>query len=167
MLKQISLTVLVCGTLGRGGKKREEFWMHSFATAMAATELAKRAGIAHEVCYTGGLLHDVGKAIIETYFPGDEEMDHTEVGSWMAERWQLPQELVEAIKYHHTLEPEHLAKPITACVQAANLCAEAAFAIEPLPPDFQGRHLGLKENDFLEVIAHLQGRRSEIEKMFK
>jgi putative nucleotidyltransferase with HDIG domain len=170
MLKQISLTVLVCGTLGRGGKKREEFWMHSFATATASTEIARRAGITQsEVCYTAGLLHDVGRAIIDTYFPGEKGMDHTEVGSWMAERWQLPQELVEAIAHHHSTDPEHLSKPITACVHAANLCAEAAFEVEPAPEpvSFEGIPLRLKQQDFLEVIADLQSRRSEIERMFK
>src|SRR5438105_15805221 len=55
MLKQLSLSVLVCGTIGRGGKDRSHFWKHSFATATASATIAKRAGIKDEdVCFMGG-----------------------------------------------------------------------------------------------------------------
>src|SRR5262249_24863673 len=37
MLKQLSLSVLVCGTVGRNGKNRREFWLHSFSTANASS----------------------------------------------------------------------------------------------------------------------------------
>src|SRR2546426_7350341 len=42
MLKQLSLTVLVCGTVGRGGKDRVQFSKHSFATGKASRVIAKR-----------------------------------------------------------------------------------------------------------------------------
>src|SRR5205085_3363020 len=80
MLKQLSLSVLVCGTIGRGGKDRTQFWKHSFGTATASALIAKRARIKDEdVCFMGGLLHDVGKMIIDMYFPAEPEIDHTEV----------------------------------------------------------------------------------------
>jgi HD-like signal output (HDOD) protein len=66
-----------------------------------------------------GLLHDMGKMVIDTYFPDEQGMEHTEVGAWVAERWQLPEPLVNAIAFHHSLAPEHLVQPITACVHAA------------------------------------------------
>ena len=75
----------------------------------------------------GGLLHDIGKTVIETYFPDQQDMEHTEVGSWMAERWQLPDALINAIAFHHSLAPEHLAQPVTACVHAGNMCAKRAL----------------------------------------
>ena len=66
----------------------------------------------------GGLLHDVGKVIIDAYFPDDPELNHTEVGAWMGERWQLPQPLIDCMAWHHSTAPEHLAQPIVACVHA-------------------------------------------------
>jgi putative nucleotidyltransferase with HDIG domain len=106
MLKQVALSALVCGTLGRRGKNRADFWKHSFGTAMAATTIANRTRLGDpDLCFMAGLLHDVGKLIIDAYFPNDPEMNHTEVGAWMAERWQLPQPLINAMAWHHSIEP--------------------------------------------------------------
>ena len=168
MLKQLSLSALVFGTVGRGGKDREEFWTHSFATAMASSILARRAGMSGtEVCYMGGLLHDVGKVIIDSYFPGERDLDHTEIGAWMAERWQLPRELVDAIAHHHSRDINELANRITACVHAGNMCAKAAFETDSEPVSFRGHPLRLPETAFLEIVEELRIRRSEIENLYK
>src|SRR5262249_47259594 len=67
MLKQLSLSVLVCGTVGRNGKNRTEFWLHSFATANAASLIAKRTGSSDgDLAFMAGLLHDIGKMVIDT-----------------------------------------------------------------------------------------------------
>jgi len=166
MLKQLSLSVLVRGSVGRGGKNRIEFWKHSFGTATASAMIAKRTGISDgDLSFMAGLLHDIGKMIIDTYFPDEHEMQHTEVGGWMAERWQLPQPLITAIASHHSLAPEHLSQPIIACVQAADACAKMAltsqtFEIAPEILDV----LRLTPKDFLDVVEQLRNRRSEIDK---
>ena len=165
MLKQLSLSVLVCGTMGRGGRYRAQFWKHSFGTATASAMIAQRAGINdHDVCFMAGLLHDVGKMIIEMYFTNDAEMDHTEVGSWMAERWQLPPALVGAIANHHSLVPEHLSQPIVACVHAANVCAKVALSTEgsEIAPEVL-RALHLSEDDFFNTAGELRNRRAQID----
>jgi putative nucleotidyltransferase with HDIG domain len=166
MLKQLSLSVLVCGTVGRGGKDRADFWKHAFATATASSMIAKHTRIYEpDVCFMAGLLHDVGKMIIDTYFRDDPEMDHTEVGSWMAERWQLPQDLINAIAYHHSLAPEHLAQPTVACVHAANVCAKLALSpkgTETAPPEVL-KALRLSQPDFLGIVADLRNRKSQID----
>src|SRR5215467_11037445 len=45
MLKQLSLTVLVSGTMRMGGKHHTDFWRHSFASATASALIARRTGI--------------------------------------------------------------------------------------------------------------------------
>jgi len=167
MLKQLSLSVLVCGTVGRGGKDRTQFWKHSFGTATASALIAKRAGIKDEdVCFMAGLLHDVGKMIIDMYFPADTEIDHTEVGACVAERWQFPPTLVNAIAHHHSLMPEHLAEPVVACVHAANICAKVALSTEgaEIAPEVL-RALRLTDDDFFDVAAELRGRRTQIDSL--
>jgi len=156
MLKQLSLGALVFGTVGRGGKEREKFWEHSFATAMASRLIAQRMDIPDtELCFMGGLLHDIGEVIIEAHFPGDEEIDHAEVGAWMAERWQLPPQLVESIANHHLTNIDHLKSPVARCVNIANICAEVAF-------DGGGHPAAIPH-----VVAELQERKAEIQRMFK
>jgi putative nucleotidyltransferase with HDIG domain len=165
MLKQLSLTVVVFGALGRGGKDRAEFWKHSFGTATAASLIAKQGAMPDsDLCFMAGLIHDVGKIIIETYFPGDNEIAHTDVGGWLAERWELPQPLINAIAYHHSTSPEHLSEPIVACVHAANICAKFALCEQnsEVAPDVL-HALKLTDADFLTVANELRNRREQID----
>jgi putative nucleotidyltransferase with HDIG domain len=167
MLKQLSLSVLVCGTIGRGGRDRTQFWKHSFGTATASAMIAQRAGLKDDdVCFMAGLLHDIGKMILEMYFPNETEMDHTEVGAWMAERWQLPPALRNAIGYHHSLLPEHLGQPIVACVHAANVCAKVALSSEgaEIAPEVL-KALRFSQDDFFDTAAQLRSRRAQIDSL--
>lgn len=167
MLKQLSLSVLVCGTLGRKGKERTEFWKHSFATATACSLIARKAKISEgDVSFMAGLLHDIGRMVIDTYFPDEPEMEHTEVGAWMAERWQLPEPLVSAIAFHHSVAPEHLAQPITACVHAADACAKRAFTDKD--PELEKEvleALKLTGPQFLEIVEDLRSRKTQMERL--
>ena len=167
MLKQLSLSVLICGTIGRGGKDRAQFWKHSFATAKASALIAKRAQIKEEdLCFMAGLLHDVGKMIIDMYFPAEGEMDHTEVGAWIAERWQLPPALVTAIAHHHSLVAEHFSQAIVACVHTADACAKVAMSEEgsEIAPEVL-RTLHLSHDDFFDTAAELRRSRAQIDSL--
>jgi putative nucleotidyltransferase with HDIG domain len=167
MLKQLSLSVLVCGTVGRGGTDRTEFWRHSFGTATASALIAKRTGISDgDLSFMAGLLHDIGRMVIDNYFPDEPEMQHTEVGAWMAERWQLPQPLINAIAFHHSLAPEHLAQPIVACVHAADACAKLALTDRPFA--IAGEVLDvlrLSEKGFMDTIEELRDRKNQMDQL--
>src|SRR5262245_50508813 len=59
MLKQVSLSVLISKTMGRGNN-RTIFWRHSLMAANAAASAATRAGAnSAETAYVAGLLHDI------------------------------------------------------------------------------------------------------------
>jgi len=167
MLKQLSLSVLVYNGIGRGGKDRAEFWKHSFGAATAASLIAKKTGrVDDELSFMAGLVHDVGKVVIETYFPDEPDIQHTEVGGWVAERWGLPQPLINAISHHHSITAEHLADPIVACVQAADACAKLALTKTPhnIPPEVLAT-LKLTDAAFLEIAKTLADRRSQIDSL--
>ncbi len=177
MLKQLALSVLVCGSIDKNRRSRTEFWRHSLATAMAASLIAAKARIpSPDVCFMGGLLHDVGKLILCTYPPEADDneestVNHSEVGGWMAERWQLPPELVDAIAFHHS--PDYGGLPTArtvACVSLANACAHIAAA------DSEGEHavevhpitlhtLGFSDAEFVEVAADLQSRIDQVNEL--
>ncbi|HLH29631.1 MAG TPA: HDOD domain-containing protein [Terriglobia bacterium] len=167
MLKQLSLSVLVCGTMGKGGKDRTEFWRHSFGTATASSLIAKRTGISDgDVSFMAGLLHDIGQMVIDTHFPDEPGMEHTEVGAWMGERWQLPEPLINAIAFHHSLDEKHLEQPIVACVHAADVCSKLALTDEQIviaPPVLAA--LKLTEDDFVELVEEVRNRKTQMDRL--
>ena len=112
---------------------RKEFWKHTISAGEAARILAKEinyefAGRAHII----GLLHDIGKVVLSFLFTTDfgdavfeartvnKELfvcekqvfgfDHQDAGSWLGERWKLPESILAGIKYHHAIDdcPEQM-----------------------------------------------------------
>lgn len=105
---------------------RLEFWNHSFVCAAMCDILAKERLLQEHGAFTAGLLHDIGKSILDQYFSDmfnaaqnlmeersiaahEAEMelfgfDHAEIGYWLSERWNLPVTLSEAIRFHHRPE---------------------------------------------------------------
>jgi putative nucleotidyltransferase with HDIG domain len=100
---------------------------HAIGTAIIAEKLANLTGrISPSLAYTAGLLHDIGKVVLDqylyAYFPffyrqlNEEKkdlveveknelgIDHTEVGGDLAHNWSLPESLVETIRHHHKPE---------------------------------------------------------------
>lgn len=101
-----------------------ELWDHSTMTAMVCEKVAREIGCAdHEEAYVAGLLHDIGKLILDQYVLNDYTrivlfkqqynltlwqvedkligINHARVGALIGERWSFPQRLVESIGFHH------------------------------------------------------------------
>ncbi len=45
------------------------FWRHSIGCATAARQLAKRTGLDEQAAFTAGLLHDVGRLVVDSHHP--------------------------------------------------------------------------------------------------
>lgn len=103
---------------------RGELWRHSLMVAYASRYIAKLTGkVSVEDAYVGGLLHDIGKIILNDYvrfgygiivkmveeeqIPFTEAetrvlgFDHAAVGAILTERWGLPEAYQMAVAYHH------------------------------------------------------------------
>jgi putative nucleotidyltransferase with HDIG domain len=196
MLKQVSLSVLICKAMGPAGN-RTVFWRHSLMAANASASAATRAGAkSSETAYVAGLLHDIGKLILDTSLPTEYasvrrrveqdkcsvfeaeqsvlQTDHAEVGAWMAERWQLPAELIEAIGSHHT--PEKAVGPnakLIAATYASNVIVAAADhlarktnVVVPVElPEPIGSVLGISQVGLVQLATELQTKRKQIEQL--
>jgi len=113
--------------LDDGAADKKKLWDHSYRTAYYAYNLAKNfksnvKGLLDDA-YVGGMLHDMGKIIFSSVHPElldkirgfckDKEiptdtfegivggMNHAEIGAKIAEKWNFPETLVAAIRYHH------------------------------------------------------------------
>ncbi len=106
---------------------REVLWRHSFTTAMICSHLNRALNIGFQgEEFTAGLVHDFGRTLFAISLPErfseldsfefDESAetlaherdavgtDHCEIGTWFAIANQLPEPLVDAIRFHHTPE---------------------------------------------------------------
>lgn len=120
----------------------KKIWEHSLAVAITARELSKILGMrGTEEAFTCGLLHDIGKLIllsndVEGYtsllgFTEESEMlkgevelygyNHTEVGSLIARRWNLPEEVYYSILHHHNPSQSEQGSVVTHLVDIADI----------------------------------------------
>jgi len=98
-------------------------WQHSLRCGIFARELATHEqlpGHLRDEIFTAGLLHDVGRLVLATNFPGEYEQlvheagdrsvteaeresfgaGHPEVGAYLLGIWGLPNSIVEAVAWH-------------------------------------------------------------------
>lgn len=123
---------------------QQEFWQHSLECALGAKALAEnlRYRVSGEV-FIAGLTHDIGKIILEQYlhsyflkvikmmqseklsmFEAERKVlktSHAEIGAWLAKQWNLPVEIEEAIKFHHTPEEAESSLELTAIVHLSDI----------------------------------------------
>jgi putative nucleotidyltransferase with HDIG domain len=173
---------------GQAAYDGEDLWVHSLAVAYAAEALADRCpGVDKAFVCTLGLLHDIGKLAINSYFPAsaaqvrtpspehpsesflDRERrilgaDHAEIGAMLATHWKLPSDLVEAIRWHHSPQdaPEGLGEGVrtaTILVHVANQLAKYCYVYsEDMEIDIVGNEL-LREAGLPGPVTRLLNQR--------
>ena len=104
---------------------RGELWKHSLMVAYTSRHLAGKLSdkVSSEDAYVGGLLHDIGKVILNDYvrfgygiivkmveekhMPFTEAeckvlgFDHAEIGEVLISKWEMPEAYRVAVAYHH------------------------------------------------------------------
>jgi putative nucleotidyltransferase with HDIG domain len=138
--------------LGTDTPEKRNLWEHSYRVAFYAYNLArnfrhKQDNDLLDDAYVSGILHDMGKIIfsnvhpalldkienfcatrnipnstIEDLFAG---MNHAEIGALIAEKWNFPDALVSAIRYHHNPSgASDACRNVVECVYLANMFCE-------------------------------------------
>ena len=150
-VKHIGVSIAAVGVMPTstpGGVCLDSFLIHALRTAVIAKKLAGRLGVSPIHCqnhFVAGLLHDIGQIVLAHYQPtlyrqvldrvGHDDVSlldaeteffggtHCDHGGQLASKWNLSQELVEAIATHHSTEGgEHL-NAMRDCVYIANQLA--------------------------------------------
>ena len=100
-----------------------ELWRHSVTAAVAAQMVARELHENETLVFTATLLHDIGKVILAdalrplhpklfrsieqshaSMLEAEEDLlgvQHAEVGARVLELWKLPENLVQAVRFHH------------------------------------------------------------------
>lgn len=113
---------------GKGGKgyvaQSKDLWEHSVAVALMSQILSRKIYSREDhSLYTAALLHDVGKIVMGVYvndffeqimqrvknekcsfLEAEEEIlgiNHADVGGRIADHWNFPKDIKDAIAYHH------------------------------------------------------------------
>jgi len=158
---------------------RGELWRHSIAVSVAADLLVKSLSVsdADEV-FTAALLHDIGKLILGDYVQDDLEnievmvdkgisfevaefivlgTNHAHIGARILQSWALPQELVNAVSWHH--DPESCDKYclLSDVVHVANVVGRRV--------GFGNGRSGQTLEPSLEVIERLGINQSHLDKL--
>jgi HD-like signal output (HDOD) protein len=104
--------------------KIEAYWDHAIGNGMVSHFLVSQLSLSTRGReFTAGILHDIGKlALLEHFTAAADVIDrriqseqcsdiqselaivgvpHTEIGGWIAEKWNLPASYIEVIRYHH------------------------------------------------------------------
>lgn len=123
-----------------------EFWEHSAAASVCAQQLSAHVRVSGDAALVAGMLHDIGQLWLFRFenelFTGvwqksvarhatidaaEREcfgVDHTVIGSWLAESWGLPQPICAAIRRHHAPDSA-LPDTLIAVVHVAEVLSNA------------------------------------------
>lgn len=151
-VRQIAMTVgiydMFIGKTDRESLRRRAWWRHSVDTAVCCKWLAKKSGkLAPEDAYTSGLLHLIGKTLLDRFggrdyeaveilvqngFPGvhaEQKVygyDHIVVATAAARKWGFPGQLIAGLQHLEPPAPEDPDAPIRACVAISTKIAQWA-----------------------------------------
>jgi putative nucleotidyltransferase with HDIG domain len=174
----ISLSVLEFFDKASGAKRwdPQEFWVHSVSTAIFSKDLAEKTHLAvPDDSFTAGLLHDMGRIVLAQYFSEEfhqilaamrrenlsfhqaekgvyPPLDHARIGGYIAENWQFPPTLVEAIQCHHSVRRDLKDLGLVLCVYLGDRIAHERTEFTKIDPNL----LAIVPDSSKALIPHLE-----------
>lgn len=175
-----------------------ELWQHSLTVTMAMQTMSRympaSARPAEEELFLAGLLHDIGFLVLDYIHPmlsdrfhallaaetgrsveevesGMLEMSHSELGAELARHWELPENIVAVLRYHHQPDHEQAAagQPLVRMVNLAEKLlptfgSSGRPGPEIAPQEWQS--IGIAPAHAQEITEAAQRHAEEIERSF-
>lgn len=123
----------------------EQFWEHSFVTAMAAKHIAHDLRFSPNAFFMAGLIHDIGKLVMLLTFGAEYDpalwmipystterlqteqtqfgFHHAAVGGMLLQQWHFPANLLAAVAYHHQPAEASAEQQCAQVIELADLLA--------------------------------------------
>ncbi|MFO7653073.1 MAG: HDOD domain-containing protein [Candidatus Krumholzibacteriia bacterium] len=173
-MKRMIFSVSAAGLLRRSLEnyayvRPHGFWLHATGVGLAARCVARAAApcpLRPDEAFVAGLLHDVGKLIIDDVLetaPGPRRvdlaeetstigLDHAELGEFILAQWNLPPSIVEAVRRHHP-GPDGRVPAVAAPVRLAQILCTGWGVGQQDPADL-GVEIDLTgHDDLLETLG--------------
>jgi putative nucleotidyltransferase with HDIG domain len=185
-LRRALLAVVAQGVYRERGSRMCDLlvWEHSLAVAVASARLAEnRADVHPGDVFLAGLIHDMGKSVLDENLPAEYErvlsrvydenipfvqaenellgFDHSDVGALVCRKWGLAATVEEAVRLHHRPARAQVNTAACAIVSVANsLCRKLEIGPEWRPDIDPGsldeaRWLGLGGEDLAALGGDL------------
>ncbi len=170
----------------------QDFWKHSLGVGVATKLIARKMNVDQKLLeeyFIAGLIHDIGKVLINNFFPDEmnrvlEEaakrlepitdierrifgLTHEEIGIAIGKKWRFASSLLYAVGRHHqpVVEGASAVFSMTVCVadtfvKSLEIGFSGNYRIEPVPEEVWAA-LNLNEE---AVFAALSTINNEIEK---
>lgn len=177
-VKSIAVGVAVLSFLGDGKKSHDytKLFHHSVCVGLTSQFIARnlRLNFADDILIDG-LLHDLGYLALYKYFPeiyseilkslnngrplleAEKEIlsySHTDVGFWLADQWNLPASVVDAVLFHHAPSISRRNSKRSAIIHIADYISAQKMMFSPVEnaPDYPLDHnafdiLSISDND--------------------
>ena len=191
-IKTISICTLLMGLISNGNSidpaLREMLWKHAFACSRIAAEITKkRPWIDANEASALGLLHDLGWIVMATCFNKQftvifetsarnnipawfVEMQyglgHTELGTYLAARWALPDEFRAVIEFHHFPDKSNSFKTEVKLMHLVNILShsrEYPYLVNEESTLSQCRELYISEEEWEDYQEGLGSIWSEVD----
>jgi putative nucleotidyltransferase with HDIG domain len=175
----------------------QKYWLHTLTVAFLAVRLNEicKASINPDRLFTGGILHDIGIMILDSYYSDiykkvfeistNKRIDlsvveesvlginHAEVGAIMMTKWRLPEQFVDIILHHHKPQYSQVVQTDTKLIYIANFIANnrgvdngsATFA-EYFYDDIW-EELNLTVDDIPDIIASVHDETEKAKQLLK
>lgn len=169
-----------------------DLWQHALGTAIGARLISKRCHLKiDDEAYFAGLLCDIGKLVFERFLRGVDTsqieessrsfleferntfgIDHAILGTHIARHWQLPENLVTAIGFHHSPQYAENYRPLVDTIHVA----DAAMMMMGVGIGIDGLHynlneqamdrLKLTENELTTIVDQISDQLARAKEMF-
>ncbi len=174
---------------------RRQLWKHCATVAILARMIAERLfGLAGEDEFLAGIIHDIGliiedqlaaqelREVARLYRSGTEvitryedeiiETNHCKVGGLLVFNWNMPPEVVEAIKKHHDQDKVYPVPSITSILHIAEYiasrvnCGAVQGRQDPLPP-YLTSHMKSRMTDYKVLIKDFPAEMAKAEELYR
>jgi HD-like signal output (HDOD) protein len=185
-IKHLALSIAAVGSLPKsnvGGVSTESFLLESLGVGAVARILATRCGFTvrqSDDFFVAGLVHNIGELVLSLNHPDlvrtvrtrsqsearpmfDVEKElfaatHFEVSAMVAEKWQMPDNIVEAIRYYRKSPAEMERTPLMDCLLAAKILIKS---LNPTAPQMRfptglSQRLGFRLDQLLMERQHFE-----------